>query len=458
MYRAVIVIIALMFAPAVAAAQQPCTTDAHRVVNELYRHMLERQADPASEHWVEQLRSGRMTVREVVRQIARSEEHVNRFFQTEAGESTPYERAVGTFYRHILGRQPDAAGQRAFAQVAQRRGPQAVIDQFVTSPEYNERFGDWGVPGSGGLAFCPPAATTSALAPALERQFAAMDRNDDGVLTRREWRGSTAEFHRRDLNGDGVLTAAEFANVPGVAGTVGVTPEIDRQFHDMDRNRDGATSQSEWRGTTSEFNRRDLNGDRTLDLSEFAGVVGTAGVTPGIQRRFDRLDRNDDGVISRREWRSSAVQFRRRDLNGDGVLDLAEFAGASGVVGTPSGVAGTSGQFVVIDPTQAWTDTEVAVLAGDLIRLDADGTIQLSDEFDDVAAPGGASRRALNAPLPLAPAGGLLLRIGGSSPIFVGDRRSIRAPVSGRILLGVNDDFFPDNTGEFRVSIVVEPR
>jgi len=49
MYRVVIVVLALAVVPAVAAAQQPCTTDARNVVNELYRHMLERQADPASD-------------------------------------------------------------------------------------------------------------------------------------------------------------------------------------------------------------------------------------------------------------------------------------------------------------------------------------------------------------------------------------------------------------------------
>ena len=44
MYRAAVLVCALVF-PSVAAAQQPCTTDGRQVVNELYRHMLERQAD-----------------------------------------------------------------------------------------------------------------------------------------------------------------------------------------------------------------------------------------------------------------------------------------------------------------------------------------------------------------------------------------------------------------------------
>ena len=46
MVRALSFFVALfLFTPGVAAAQQPCTTDARRVVDELYRHMLERSAD-----------------------------------------------------------------------------------------------------------------------------------------------------------------------------------------------------------------------------------------------------------------------------------------------------------------------------------------------------------------------------------------------------------------------------
>ena len=84
MYRVAILVFALVF-PSVAAAQQPCTTDGRQVVNELYRHMLERQADAGSAHWVQQLESGRMTVRDVVRSIAISPEYTERFFYAESG-------------------------------------------------------------------------------------------------------------------------------------------------------------------------------------------------------------------------------------------------------------------------------------------------------------------------------------------------------------------------------------
>src|SRR5688572_19177232 len=117
MYRAAILSLALLSTPALAAAQQqPCTTDARRVVDELYRHMLERPPDAGSSHWVQELQGGRLTVREVVRQIANSEEHTRRFLQADTNDEGPaYERSVAGLYRHILGRQPDPGGQRVHA-------------------------------------------------------------------------------------------------------------------------------------------------------------------------------------------------------------------------------------------------------------------------------------------------------------------------------------------------------
>ena len=78
MLRVAVFIGALILVPSLAAAQQPCTTDARRVVDEIYRHVLERAPDNGSTVWVERLMSG-TTVREIVRGIAKSPEHLQRF-------------------------------------------------------------------------------------------------------------------------------------------------------------------------------------------------------------------------------------------------------------------------------------------------------------------------------------------------------------------------------------------
>src|SRR5215475_13180891 len=149
----------LALAPSIALAQQPCTTDARQVVNELYRHMLERSPDAGSQGWVDRLNSG-TTVREIVVQIAKSPEHMSRFHNAGEG-ATANRNSVATLYRHILGRQPDPGGLDTMTNLANQRGLPAVVDQILNSDEYNRTFGDWGVPGSGGIVFCASGNNTA---------------------------------------------------------------------------------------------------------------------------------------------------------------------------------------------------------------------------------------------------------------------------------------------------------
>jgi len=285
MYRAVMLFVALTFSPAVVAAQQPCTTDARQVVNELYRHMLERGADAGSAGWAQQLESGRATVRDIVRQIAKSEEHTQRFWRQEAGEDAPYVRAVGTLYRHILGRQPDAAGARSWADQGARSGASAIVDQIVRSREYDNQFGDWGVPGSGGIRYCAPnnrtasQETVSPVAPVNQGRFRGMDRNNDGIISRAEWRGNNQSFENQDWNNDGVLSGDE---VDGGAARFGrgVDNRDARRaerFDSLDLNNNGRIELREWDGTAAAFDRLDANNDNVLSQAEMTTVVGTSG-------------------------------------------------------------------------------------------------------------------------------------------------------------------------------------
>lgn len=281
MYRIAMLFLAVTFSPVVAMAQQPCTTDATQVVNELYRHMLERQADPGSAQWVQELQSGRQTVRDIVRQIANSPEHMQRFGQAEAGEGTTYERSVARLYRHILGRQPDAAGQRAHAELMQRSGPDAVIDRIVNSNEYDQQFGDWGVPGSGGLKYCAPGNRTAsqaspAVVPLNQRRFRGMDANNDGVISRTEWNGSRQSFETHDWNNDDVLSGDEVNEATARRGRT-----VDDESYDMmdsfdylDVNNNDRIDAREWHGTVAAFNRLDVNRDNILTRQEMSAYRG----------------------------------------------------------------------------------------------------------------------------------------------------------------------------------------
>jgi Ca2+-binding EF-hand superfamily protein len=405
MYRAGMLFLALTFSPVVALAQQPCTTDARHVVNELYRHMLERGADAGSAGWVQQLESGQSTVRDIVRAIANSPEHTQRFHKTEAGEGTPYERSVAQLYRHLLGRQPDATGMRVHAELAQRAGPDAVVERILNSTEYDQQFGDWGVPGSGGIRYCAPGARNVQApapqpVPTAQRRFRGMDRNNDGMITRNEWRGSRQSFDVHDWNNDNVLTGAEM---------------------------DEAVART---GRTVE--------DESFDRME----------------SFEYLDVNNNNRVELREWHGTAAAFDRLDVNNDNNLSRAEMANFGG-----SPAVATSGQQIRVNGRDRWTDTGINVRAGDTLTFDAQGTVRLSTNNNDIAAVGGAQsgRRGTDAPLPNQPAGALIAQIGNNGEFLVGNRRTIRATESGRLFLGVNDDYLGDNSGDFQVIVTVQP-
>jgi hypothetical protein len=115
---------------------------------------------------------------------------------------------------------------------------------------------------------------------------------------------------------------------------------------------------------------------------------------------------------------------------------------------------------VKVNAQQRWTDAVLDVRAGDVITFESSGSIVMSDNSADTAGPAGSTsgRHAPDAPILHQLAGGLLARVGNYGPIWVGDRRTLVAPVSGRLYLGVNDDHLPDNRGEFTVIVGVQGR
>ncbi|MEO5739111.1 MAG: hypothetical protein ABIS29_00755 [Vicinamibacterales bacterium] len=56
-----------------------------------------------------------------------------------------------------------------------------------------------------------------------------------------------------------------------------------------------------------------------LQITVAAAVLATA-TTAHAQMRFQGMDTNGDGVITRAEWRGNNTSFRNQDWNGDGIL------------------------------------------------------------------------------------------------------------------------------------------
>jgi hypothetical protein len=297
-----------------------------------------------------------------------------------------------------------------------------------------------------------------------------MDGNGDGVIARAEWRGSDQSFRFHDWNGDGRLSGDEVrlgaqppASLRRGNSQTAFSDWTESGFRLLDRNGDNRVSRSEWRYDLEDFIRVDRNGDGFLTLSEF--LIGDVDDDRGD--RFDDLDLNHDNRIDRSEWHGSMEAFRWLDRNNDGVLSRSEVVGSAGPVdpGTrvrPGARIGPGARnapgTILVNSREPWTDTGIDVRAGDWLTVRATGTIQLSDNTADIADPQGtrSRRTAGNAPLPRAPIGALIARVGNSAPFVVGaSTDAIRAPRDGRLYLGVNDDFLDDNRGDFRVTISV---
>lgn len=277
--------------------------------------------------------------------------------------------------------------------------------------------------------------------------FNALDHNRDRRLMRNEWHFDPETFRRVDANGDNALSQQEF-----VAGDA--EDSRDDLFDDLDGNNNGQVERGEWRGTTTAFNRLDRN--RNGILSRFEVVGGQEG-TGDSWDEFANLDYDKSGTLSRNEWHWSLGGFDRRDANRDGALTRREF---DNVIGSDVERSGTVSQTAQVDSKQRWTDVGLDVRRGDVLTFSSSGEIQMSDNATDTATPAGSrqGRRAPDAPILNQPAGALLARIGGYGPMLVGDRRTITAPVAGRLYLGVNDDHLPDNRGAFTVTVGIQPR
>lgn len=304
-----------------------------------------------------------------------------------------------------------------------------------------------------------------------QMRYAQMDANRDGVITSSEWQGTRAAFNAADWNGDGVLSGNEVWTETG-RGTARQPGDFDlnieddqgngaQQFASLDTNRNGWIERREWRGTYAGFSALDRNGDNLLSRTEMggarSGAVGTAGTA--IRGRFEEMDANEDGVINVREWFGTRAGFNGVDTNRDGAITRREYRLSQSNAAPQTGVQRNqvNEQLVRVDARQQWIDTGIYVSPGDIVTLDADGSATLSDNTSDVASPDGArsGRKAGNAPLSDERAGALIARIGNASAFVVGSSKVMRANESGRLYLGVNDDYMADNNGVFRVRVLI---
>lgn len=119
--------------------------DVNSVIRGVYRQVLGNAYVMDSERLVtaeSQLKSGAISVREFVRQVAKSELYRSRFFT-----SCYRYRAIELNFKHLLGRAPDNYREMIpHSNILDDKGYEADIDSYIDSDEYQTAFGEYIVP------------------------------------------------------------------------------------------------------------------------------------------------------------------------------------------------------------------------------------------------------------------------------------------------------------------------
>jgi hypothetical protein len=156
------------------------------------------------------------------------------------------------------------------------------------------------------------------------------------------------------------------------------------------------------------------------------------------------------------EERGSGGRARRIEVDRDEVSRIEFTFGASGdrdVSGRPGGLRERQ---VIVSADVPWNDAGMDVRSGQTIYFEASGNVRWGRDRRDGPAGEDNSPSNPNRPLPNRPAAALIGKVGNTSAdyFFIGaEQGAIRVRSSGRLYLGINDDYLPDNSGNFRVIV-----
>ncbi|HXG87227.1 MAG TPA: hypothetical protein VNJ02_02740 [Vicinamibacterales bacterium] len=167
-------------------------------------------------------------------------------------------------------------------------------------------------------------------------------------------------------------------------------------------------------------------------------------------------------------FRTTNGEERRIPLDSVARIYLGNFPGGSTTVNNnnnnnnppPTSNEPIPAGAIRVPGNSTWVATALSVRRGDVVRFNATGRVQLSDDGEDVAHAAGSlrQRRANGSPLPANFAGALIGKVGNSAPFAIGDQsNAVTMPADGQLFLGVNDDEVGDNRGEFVVTLQHTP-
>jgi Ca2+-binding EF-hand superfamily protein len=263
----------------------------------------------------------------------------------------------------------------------------------------------------------------------VKKAFMSIDIDHDGQITRQEMANCgkfnsqevDAIFILGDVNGDGNIDLEEFIGLmcPTAAEAIAKMTkavrnmnEAQQLFRILDKDGDGMISMEEMRNCGQQFSAKeidaifalgDVNNDGEIDVSEFVAVMCPSASTvvariskgfktlEDVKQAFKKLDKDGDGVISKKEMASCGLNdqqvdaiFALGDSNNDGEIDLQEFISCM----CPSASA------VVFKVSKLFNSKEKAAEAFKKIDLNGDGQIS-KDEMRAASLSNGTKLNAI---------------------------------------------------------------
>lgn len=213
-----------------------------------------------------------------------------------------------------------------------------TLEEFLKPRE--ERFAKLDTEGKGSLSAEQLVARQQAeLDYKIRRILKRYDAEAEGRITREKFEKPARErFAERDFNGDGVISDDELPPRGKRHASSSEGEDSSDEAQDGKRRYEGRRHHHRgkgWHGKRSledvlkrvnrRFDRLDLNKDGVIDKDELSGNR-PAKIAFEQRRRMHILDTNKDGVVSKEEFLAkSQKRFAMLDLNGDGKINAEDF-------------------------------------------------------------------------------------------------------------------------------------
>jgi Ca2+-binding EF-hand superfamily protein len=108
-----------------------------------------------------------------------------------------------------------------------------------------------------------------------------------------------------------------------------VRHNVRERWQRLDKDGNGSISRDEWVRDPQTFDRLDANKDGVLSREELGQAVQQR-IRQRADDRWKRLDKDGNGSISREEWPRNPEAFDRLDTNKDGLLTGEELTARAG--------------------------------------------------------------------------------------------------------------------------------